>query len=158
MKDGPSSVLWRQDCQSICMEDSSKKTKHLSIIFQRVRNRGVMMIKCYSWIWQAAQLFDGEKIRAKPKAEFTLHVVPKGERERARAPGPNILMWNRNLPGTQILWPASEWAQSECWSSSRLYDTMISMGSPWSKYIHLREGYRKLLPKSEPQALTAIPE
>lgn len=138
----------------MCVENSSKKTKHLSVIFQRVRNHGVMMIKYYFWIWQAAQLFDGKKkILAKPKAMSSLCLLSQQKRE----PGPNILLWSRNLPGTQTLWLP----QNEPTGTSNLHVDSMSPWLPWGApeaNIYLQEGYRSVLPKSEPQALPAIPE
>lgn len=112
----------------MCVENSSKKTKHLSVIFQRVRNRGVMMIKCYFWVWQAAQLFDGkEKVLAKPKAVSSLCCC-SNRRERERAPGPSILMWSRNLPGTQILWLT----QNEPTVNAYLQVDSMTLWFPWT--------------------------
>lgn len=102
LKDGPSSVLWRQDWQFLCGENSSKKTKHLSIIFQRAKNHGIMMIRCYFSIWQATQLFHGKKkILVNPKAVSSLCLLLQQKRESLAPPKTHVI---RNLPGIQILW------------------------------------------------------
>lgn len=80
--------------------------------------------KILFWIWQASQLFDGKKILAEPKAMSSRCLFVLTEESE---PGSHILLWSRNSPRTQILWPP----QNE--PTVRLHDTMTHMGRPWSK-------------------------
>lgn len=77
-----------------------KENTTLSVIVQGLRNHGVMMIKYYFWIGQAARLFDGkEKILAQPKATRSLGLLFQQEGE----PGPDTRPRPGNSPDLQVL-------------------------------------------------------
>lgn len=128
LKDGPSSVLWRLDCQSMRMENSSKKITlkyNLSEGEESWRNDDKMLL--LDLTSSTAVWWQEEDSGWARSDEFTLPVVPTEERE----PDP---------PYSCDLVAASNEPTMTSDLQVNYVTSMVPMASPWGRHAHLREG------------------